>query len=135
MKTLKYTTLIICSFLLIANCSFAQGVLDDQEFEVKIFEKKRIGDPEKSKGVLLFKEGKVGGNITHDNGFSPAKYTTTSKDGFITEIISFKGTTKGKKDILEFEGVVTGNEIEGTATRKRKGTIRTIYEFKGTLKE
>ena len=52
----------------------------------------------------------------------------------VTKIITFKGESEGKKDIIEWEGTVNGDEIEGTATRKRKGTIRTIYEFKGTLK-
>lgn len=134
MKFPNHTIIAIFIYLLTANSAFAQGVLDNQEYEVKIFERKRIGDPEKSKGIIVFKEESVSTSITNDNGFSPAKYSTTSKDGFATKIITFKGESKGKKDTLEWEGVVNGDEIEGTITRKRKGTIRTIYEFKGTLK-
>lgn len=119
----------------ISTISFAQNALDGKTFEIKITEKKRIGDPKKTKGVIIFDKGKIGGTISHDNGYSPAEYTTDSKDGLVSTFVNFTAKVKGKKDVLSWEGVINGDEIEGTAIRKRKGEIRTIFEFKGTLKE
>ncbi|PCJ00162.1 MAG: hypothetical protein COB15_03240 [Flavobacteriales bacterium] len=127
------TTLVLIAF--IATTSFAQNTLDGKTFEIKIVEKKRMGDPKKMKGVILFEKGKVGGSISDDNGYSPAKYSTDSKDGLVSTFVNFTAEAKGKKDILSWEGIINGDEIEGTAIRKRKGEIRTIFEFKGTLKE
>ncbi len=127
------TTLLLLT--LFTTASLAQkGSLDGQTFEIKIVEKKRIGDPKKLKGTILFDKGKVGGSISHENGFSPTEYTTTNKEGLASTFINFTGKAKGKKDILNWEGVVNGDEIEGTAIRKRKGEIRTIFEFTGSLK-
>ena len=134
MKNLKYTTLFVLSLFFTTTQLLAQGALDKQVFNISIVEKNRMGDPKKLKGDISFNDGKIDASIIRENDFSKADYTTTEKSGMVTKIITFKGESEGKKDIIEWEGTVNGDEIEGTATRKRKGTIRTIYEFKGTLK-
>ena len=127
-----FTALLFIAIL--TTTSFAQNALDGKTFDVEIIEKKRIGDPKKMKGIIIFEKGKMGGTISHENGYSPAEYSTESKDGLVATFINFTAKAIGKKDALNWEGVINGNEIEGTAIRKRKGEIRTIFEFKGALK-
>ena len=134
MKKLATKTLLVIAITLIASSSFAQGALDKQDFDIKIFERKRVGNAEKSKGTISFKEGKVSSSFSVENEFPDAEYKTTSKAGLMGDIVTFTGKSKGKKDILEWDGIVNGDEIEGSLTRTRKGTIRGIYDFKGTLK-
>jgi len=130
-----FTKISVVLLFMITSSVYAQEKLDGQHFEVKILEKNRVGQPDKMKDVIIFKNGTITAKFSKTNGFSDATYTTTSKDGMITEIITFKGSCKSKKDDLVWEGVVNGDEIEGTATRSKGATIKTIYEFKGSLKD
>ena len=131
-----FLTTIIC--LTITSACFAQkqkAVLDNQSFAIDIVEKNRITKKEKKmKDVINFKAGKISTKFSVDSDFPDAEYTTTSKSSMMGDLITFKAESKGKKDKFVWEGIVDGDEIEGTATRERKGTIRTMYEFKGTLK-
>lgn len=132
MKTFLTLLVVIIS----TNCMAQKekGILDGQSFKIAIIEKNKIGKDDKMTDVISFKEGKVYTKFSRNNGYPDAEYTTTSKDGMITLIISFKGQTKGKKYLMNWEGVVNGEDIEGTAIVKKKGAIRTIYEFKSSQK-
>ena len=127
---------ILATIIITPNCvaQKEKAILDGQSFTIDIVEKNKIGKDDKMSDVISFKAGKVYTKFSRNNGYPDAEYTTTSKDGMITLIISFKGQTKGKKHLMNWEGIVNGEEIEGTAIVKKKGAIRTIYEFKGTQK-
>ncbi len=133
---MRTTLIVLMSILFTSNCiaQDEKSTIDGKSFTLKVVEKGRIGKDDKMSDVITFKDGKVSTKFSKDNGFPDATYTTESKDGFVSTIISFKGKCKGKKDNLSWEGVINGDEIEGTAIVKRKGAIRTIYEFKGVLK-
>ena len=137
MKNLKLAAFILLS-LTLTSTLFAQdkkGELDGQSFTIDVVEKNRITKREdKMKDVISFKAGKITTKFSVDNGFPDAAYTTTSKDALMGTLISFKAESKEKKDTFIWEGVVNGDEIEGMVTRERKGEIRTMYEFTGTLK-
>ena len=130
---MKLLFILLMSTYLTTSC-MAQGALDDKSFAIDLVEKNRMGKEEKMKDVIRFKAGKISTTFSIDNEFPDASYTTTSKDGLIGSIITFKAKSKGKKDTFVWEGIVNGDDIEGTATRERKGTIRTMYEFKGSIK-
>ena len=130
------TILILLISIGFTTNSFAQkekAILDGQSFKIDIVEKGRIGKDDKMTDIITFKDGKVSTKFSKDNAFTDAEYTTTSKDGMVSVVITFKGQAKGKKDIMNWEGIINGDDIEGTAIVKRKGAIRTIYEFTGTL--
>lgn len=134
---IKPTILLLLLSICATTISFAQkekAVLDNQSFTIDLVEKNRMGKDEKTKDIISFDDGKISTKFSKDNGFPAAEYTTTSKQGLMGDIVTFKAESKGKKDTFVWEGVVNGDEIEGTATRERKGTIRTMYEFTGVLK-
>ncbi|PCJ22453.1 MAG: hypothetical protein COA97_13405 [Flavobacteriales bacterium] len=128
--------LFLLILLITTNCIAQEdkSTLDGKQYAIDIIEKGRIGKDDKMKDVIVFKGGKIYTKFSRDNGFPDAEYTTETKDGLIAITIYFKGSCKGKKDKLFWEGSISDNEIEGNAIRRRKGDIRTIYEFKGTLK-
>ena len=131
------TTLILLSILISSlniNAQDKKDPLEGKRFAVDIIEKGRIGKDDKMKDIIAFKDGKVSAQFSRNNKFSDAEYTIETKDGMMGVTIVFKGTGKNKKDKLVWEGYVSDEEIEGEAVTRRKGTIRSIYQFKGTLK-
>ena len=131
------TILTLLVTILITSNSYAQkekSILDGQSFKIDIVEKNKIGKDDKMTDVIYFRAGKVYTKFSRNNGYPDAEYATTSKDGMMTLIINFKGECKGKKYIMNWEGIINGDDIEGSAIVMKKGTIRTIYKFKGTLK-
>ncbi len=49
------------------------------------------------KGFVIFEEGKMGGTISNENDFSPAEYSTDSKNGLVATFINFTAKVIGKK--------------------------------------
>ena len=131
------TTLILLVSLIISlnvNAQDKKDALEGKRFAVDIIEKGRIGKDDKMTDIIVFKDGKVSAKFSRDNKFTDAEYTIETKEGMMGVTIVFKGTGKNKKDKLLWEGYVSDDEIEGEAITRRKGTIRSIYQFKGKLK-
>jgi len=133
---MRTTAILILSILFSFNllAQDKKDPLDGKQFAVDIIEKGRIGKDDKMKDIIIFKDGKVSSTFSKNNKFNDAEYTIETKDGMMGVTIVFKGTGKNKKDKLLWEGYVNDDEIEGEAITRRKGTIRSIYQFKGKLK-
>ena len=135
MKTLAIIALALVTSIT-CPAQKTKNILDKQTYYIEVTIKPLVGKEEKITDMMTFKSGKVSSKFSKDDGFSEASYTTTSENGLISEIITFKAEcTNSKNEKLTWEGTINGADIEGVATREKKGKTKALYEFKGMLKE
>ncbi len=132
---IKKILIVTIAIIFTTTCFSQKGKLDGQTFKIRVIEKNLVGKEHILKDEISFKDEKISTKFSTDNGFPDAKYTTESKDAMVTTLHNFKAESTNKKgDKLSWEGSVNADEIQGEASRERKGKIKTIYSFKGTLK-
>jgi uncharacterized protein YxeA len=114
-----------------------KGPLDKKTYTIEITKdgKKKPMDPDE----LKFEAGKVKCKSFVDWGFTkPGEYTITSVDSSdaSAKVYSWSATTVNDiKENMNWEGTITGEDIEGTAALvTAKGDTKYSYTFTGKLK-
>ena len=85
---------------------------------------------------ISFKSEKLNSKfMTAQNHFPAAAYTVTVDSSATPATISFvsEGKSSDGEDI-KWEGTVTGDDIEGTATISKKGKTKKEYSYTGSVK-
>ncbi|MGP8214290.1 MAG: hypothetical protein ACLQQ4_01870 [Bacteroidia bacterium] len=135
---MKKTIVTLLGFLMVMNFSYGQakkksGKLDKKTYTCVITpagKKKSLPDEIKfSGGIFQCKE------LT-DAGFKPSEYEATVDTVAFPHETSFTCEAKDDKDnTFTWEGKVTGDDIEGSATlTDKKGKTKKSLTFTGTLK-
>lgn len=128
--------------ILSGSGAFAQtkqkDALDGKTFTVDVTEEKEGKSGTKTiTDEFFFKSSKFKAKIASDNGFTNNIYEATQDTMAADKPIEFSIETKDAETQERFscEGVVKGNQIEGTAYYIRKGKTKMTYTFTGQLKE
>ncbi|TAL59714.1 MAG: hypothetical protein EPN85_08795 [Bacteroidetes bacterium] len=142
MKTtiLSLTALAFVFFTFHPNAS-AQKKAKDKVLVNKVFviemtetTSKKVGKKENDE--ISFKSEKLNSKwMTSNNHFPAAPYTVEVDSSSTPWTVTF--TSEGKNtdgEDIKWEGTVTGEEIDGTATLSKKGKTKKEYAYTGTLK-
>jgi hypothetical protein len=131
---------MICCFLAYQT-SFAQKkekdkLLAGKTFTIELTETEGK-KPKTESDEIAFKGEKLSSKfMAAEHKFPAASYTASADSSEAGKEISFTAecTTTDKKNVLKWEGIVTGEEIEGTVLWESKGKKKKEYTFTGTLK-
>jgi hypothetical protein len=132
---------IAAGLALMTNTAFAQkkekippGPLDKKTFAVeRTKDGKKKGTPEKED--LKFASGKFNWTTMIQDGYKPAAYEATFDSTANPITCTFSAVAQGEKDVeYKWEGTITGDDIEGTATLTKKGKVKESYTFSGMTK-
>ena len=108
--------------------AFAAGVLDGKSFGGSMGDKGSAAA--KVADDFVFKEGKFTSTLCSRFGYHEADYTALGQN----EAVNFKAhCTSGSGGVMDWTGVVKGDQIEGTVVSQESGTTSESW-FKGTLK-
>lgn len=125
---------------LMVNVAFAQskkvppGPLDKKTYTCDVTEdgKKK---PETVKDDLKFSAGKFQCKSLLEEGFKPTAYEATTDSSEKPYVTTFTVEAVGEKELMyKWDGTITEDNIEGTATLTKKGKQKAAYTFTGTLK-
>jgi hypothetical protein len=138
---MKKIIFIAAGLAFMATTAFAQkkekippGPLDKKTFAVeRTKDGKKKGTPEKED--LKFASGKFNWTTMVADGYKPAAYEATYDSTANPITCAFTSEAQGDKDmVFKWEGTITGDDIEGTATLTKKGKVKESYAFSGTIK-
>lgn len=132
---------VIFAFLAFNSKANAQAKqkdeLDGKIFTVEVTEEKEGKDPGKPYAdEISFKSQKFRAKFATDAGFAANVYEATMDSTVAERPIEFSVETKlpDSQERFSCEGVVKGNQIEGTAYYMKKGKTKMTYKFTGELK-
>ncbi len=139
---MKKIIFIAAGLAFVATTALAQkkekippGPLDKKTFAVeRVKDGKKKGTPEKED--LKFAAGKFSwSTMIQDGEYKPAAYEATYDSTANPITCAFTSEPQGDKDVVyKWEGTITGDDIEGTATLTKKGKVKESYTFSGMIK-
>jgi hypothetical protein len=119
----------IIVFLIAAPLQAAPGALDGKTFAAESGEKGKGPD---TKDTLIFHDGKMRSTACDAYGFGDGTYTTMNHG---TGTMFQAKTESAKEGTIEWNGMVTGDSIDGTFIWTKPGQKPITYWLKGNLKK
>ena len=85
---------------------------------------------------LTFRGFKLKSNLmTSKYGFQPGAYTFEADSSDVENpYFTFEAISTLEKEEVKYTGIITGDEIEGTASISKGGKVKKEFNFAGTLK-
>lgn len=141
-NTLLYLFAAAIAFFYADKGLYAQKKVKDKVLVNKVFVVELTETTGKKVGKMVTEELSFKGDklnsktMTSVNHFPPALYTVTVDSSSTPPDVTFisEGKNPDGEDV-KWEGIVTGDEIEGTAVISKKGKVKKEYAYTGTLKE
>jgi len=122
--------LTIAAWGLAAAAPSAGGALDGKTFVAESGEQGKKAEGPKDE--IAFRDGKMRSSACDAYGFGDGAYTTMSHPG----MIMFRARTESPKEgVIEWNGTVAGDVLEGTYVWTKTGQKPIAYWMKGTLKK
>jgi len=119
--------LALVAFGLAARASGASGPLDGKTFAAQSGEEGKAAD---SKDALVFRDGKMRSTACDAYGFGDGAYTAIERKGST----GFHARTESAKEgVIIWNGVVSGDALEGTFVWTKPGQKEIRYWVKGKL--
>ncbi len=108
----------------------AEGPLDGKTFVAESGEKGKKAEGPKDE--ITFRDGKLRSSACDAYGFGDGTYTAMNHPG----MVMFSAKTESPKEgVIEWNGTVRGEALEGTYVWSKSGQKPITYWLKGTLKK
>jgi hypothetical protein len=129
-KFLWVGALAIATWGLVPAVGAAEGPLDGKTFVAESGEQGKKAEGPKDE--ITFRDGKMRSSACDAYGFGDGSYTTMNHPG----MVMFRARTESPKEgVIEWNGTVRGDDIEGTYVWTKTGQKPITYWMKGTLKK
>jgi hypothetical protein len=110
-------------------------ILVNKVYTVEMTETTNQKVGKKANDEISFKSEKLNSKfMTSENKFPAALYTVTVDSTTTPPTISFVSEGNSDGEDIKWEGTITGDDIEGTATISKKGKTKKEYAYTGSIK-
>jgi len=129
-KFLWVGTLAIAVWGLVPAVGAAEGPLDGKTFVAESGEQGKKAEGPKDE--ISFRDGNLRSSACDAYGFGDGSYTTMNHPG----MVMFRAKTESPKEgVIEWNGTVRGDDLEGTYVWTKTGQKSITYWMKGTVKK
>jgi len=129
-KFLWVGALAIAVWGLVPAVGAAEGPLDGKTFVAESGEQGKKAEGPKDE--ISFRDGKLRSSACDAYGFGDGSYTTMNHPG----MVMFRAKTESPKEgVIEWNGTVRGDDLEGTYVWTKTGQKSITYWMKGTVKK
>jgi hypothetical protein len=119
----------IAALTIAAVLHAAAGPLDGKAFVAETGEQGKKAD---AKDTIIFRDGTMQSTACDAYGFGPGTYTTMNHG---TGTMFQAKTESPKEGAIQWNGMITGDSIDGTFVWTKPGQKPVTYWLKGTLKK
>jgi len=129
-KFLWVGALAIAVWGLVPAVGAAEGPLDGKTFVAESGEQGKKAEGPKDE--ITFRDGRMRSSACDAYGFGDGSYTTMNHPG----MVMFRAKTESPKEgVIEWNGTVRGDDLEGTYVWTKTGQKPITYWMKGTVKK